>query len=391
MDALQIIQSSPKKKILLTCLLATCLLALAAGVFTPEVALADRTVYVSNSGIYHFDSSCSGMKHYTTMSHSAADAAGYTPCKKCASGSSGASAVTTTKSSAKAGWKSSAFGWWYQNANGSYPKKAWKKIGGVWYYFDGSGYMATGWTKVSGKWYYLGSNGKMVTGWKKIDGNWYYFNNSGAMKTGWQKVKNKWYYLDGSGVMQTGLKDISGKTYYLNNSGVMYTGWQKIKGIWYYFNKSGAMQKSKWVGNYYLQADGSMATNRWVGKYYVGKDGAWVKSAKGESATGVGSSTLHYSSKYFECDLPSSWKGKWTITGYVDENRASIGKPNYTYVVYVDDKEVCTLHAHLYNIGAPEWPNKMVTSSNGYYVYLFNKGTLSPSEQQYLEDSLKAK
>lgn len=385
------IATTSKIKTFLSCILVACMFALAVGILTPETALADRTVYVSQTGKYHFNSGCSGMRHYTAMSHSAADAAGYVPCKKCATSYSGGSATYTTKSTAKAGWKSNASGWWYQNSNGTYPKNAWKKISGAWYYFNKSGYMTTGWTKVSGKMYYLGTNGKMITGWKKIDGKWYYFAGSGVMQTGWKKVGKTWYYLDSSGVMQTGWKDISGKTYYFNGSGAMLTGWQKISGTWYYFAKSGVMQKNKWIGNYYVQNDGSMATNHWVGKYYVGKDGAWVKAAKGESKTGVGSSTLHYENAYFALELPSAWKGTWTITGYVDETRPSIGEPNYTYVVYVGDKEVCRFHAHLYSIGAAEAPNKMVTSLNGYTSYIFNKGTLTSSEQKYLEDHLTAK
>lgn len=43
----------------------------------------NATVYVSNSGIIHDHSSCSGMKYYTRMSYSDAIAAGYTKCSKC--------------------------------------------------------------------------------------------------------------------------------------------------------------------------------------------------------------------------------------------------------------------------------------------------------------------
>ena len=113
-------------------------------------------------------------------------------------------------------WMLDAKGWWYQNAEGSYPHAEFKKIDGVTYYFNGAGYM--------------------VTGWQQVGGTWYYFNPSGAMVTGWKQVG----------------------------------------GIWYYFETSGAMVKNCWVGNYYLQADGSMATNKWIGRYYVGANGAWI-------------------------------------------------------------------------------------------------------------------
>lgn len=44
----------------------------------------DREVYVSTNGVIYFDSDCSGMKHYTTMTLEQADAAGYEYCARCA-------------------------------------------------------------------------------------------------------------------------------------------------------------------------------------------------------------------------------------------------------------------------------------------------------------------
>lgn len=382
------------KTSLLVCTLLVALVASVSLVLTTNVdeAWADTTVYIPKSGAkYHYDSSCSNMRNPQAVSLSEAQSMGYTACAKCAGGHAGSSSNSSTKSSVKAGWKSSASGWWYQNSNGSYPKSAWKKISGAWYYFNKAGYMQTGWTKVGAKWYYLGSSGKMSTGWKKIDGKWYYLGSSGAMSTGWKKVGKTWYYFDGSGVMQTGWQTISGKTYYFKSSGAMLTGWQKLSGKWYFFNKSGAMVAGKWQGNYYLQNDGTMATNRWVGQYYVGKDGAWDKRAKGESVTGVGKTTLHYENKHFALDLPSSWKGKWTITGFVDENRSSIGVPNYTYIIYVGDKVYCLIHAHGYNIGGPDSSKIVGVSKSGHSIYIFDKGSLSSDELNYIESHIKVK
>ena len=42
-----------------------------------------RTVYVSNSGVIHVESDCSGMKHYKEMALEDAAAAGYEYCSKC--------------------------------------------------------------------------------------------------------------------------------------------------------------------------------------------------------------------------------------------------------------------------------------------------------------------
>lgn len=131
---------------------------------------------------------------------------------------SGTGGGTTTGG---AGWKKTGGKWWYQNADGSYPKNAWKKIDGKWYRFDASGYMVTGWKKISKKWYYLGNDGAMRTGWQKISKKWYYFESSGAMVTGWKKLSGKWYYFESSGVMLAGMsKKIGGKTYRFNASGV---------------------------------------------------------------------------------------------------------------------------------------------------------------------------
>ena len=98
----------------------------------------------------------------------------------------------------KEGWHSNSKGWWYQNADGSYPTNKWQKVNDVWYYFDERGYMkSSAWLKhTDGYWYYLLPNGAMATGWVLIANKWYYFKEDGKMLTGWVKYKEKWYYLD---------------------------------------------------------------------------------------------------------------------------------------------------------------------------------------------------
>jgi len=70
-------------------------------------------------------------------------------------------ANTSGTSSVTEGWKQDAAGWWYQNADGSYPANAWKQVNGKWYYFEANGYIA------ANKWingtYYVGSDGAMLT------------------------------------------------------------------------------------------------------------------------------------------------------------------------------------------------------------------------------------
>ena len=87
---------------------------------------------------------------------------------------------TTTES-----WKQDNIGWWYQNADGSYPTNTWKEISGAWYYFEGNGYMA------ANKWignYYVGSNGAMLTNTTTPDG--YQVGSDGAWIQGQVQTQN---------------------------------------------------------------------------------------------------------------------------------------------------------------------------------------------------------
>ena len=165
----------------------------------------------------------------------------------------------------KCGWVQDSTGWWYKNADGSYPVSAWKEINGEWYYFDERGYMVTGWKQIKGVWYYLEESGKMHIGWLDLNGTWYYLNQDGAMLIKWQLIGGLWYYF--------------------NNDGEMLTGWQSIDNAWYYLDTNGAMYASRWITSngkdYYLTASGAMATSCYVKSasaniyYWVNKDGVW--------------------------------------------------------------------------------------------------------------------
>lgn len=75
---------------------------------------------------------------------------------------------------ATAQWKRNDKGWWYEEANGSYPTATWKFINNKWYYFDGTGYMA------EGRWignYYVGADGAMLVSTVTPDG--YYVDETG--------------------------------------------------------------------------------------------------------------------------------------------------------------------------------------------------------------------
>lgn len=59
------------------------------------------------------------------------------------------------------GWVQDATGWWYRNADGSYPMNTWKEINGKQYYFGSDGYMLVNYPTPDG--FYVGSDGAWVT------------------------------------------------------------------------------------------------------------------------------------------------------------------------------------------------------------------------------------
>lgn len=185
------------------------------------------------------------------------------------------------------GWQQDSKGWWYQNADGTYPTKKWQQIDGKWYYFDASGYMLTGWQKIDGVWYYLGGGGAMATGWRQVGGAWYYFGSAGAMATGWKQVGGAWYYFGSSGAMRVGWVKDGGAWYYMSNSGAMQTGWRTIDGKTYFLKSSGVMAAGEYCGGWWLNNDGawtypSKATWRKSGsRWWYGDDTGWyAKSGK---------------------------------------------------------------------------------------------------------------
>lgn len=76
----------------------------------------------------------------------------------------------------KTGWIKDDTGWWYRNADCTYPKSKWVKLD-TWYYFDDRGYA-------------------LANCWKKINDKWYHFNKDCRMTTGWFIENGKAYYLD---------------------------------------------------------------------------------------------------------------------------------------------------------------------------------------------------
>lgn len=102
--------------------------------------------------------------------------------------------------SVSAGWVLDQTGWWYRNADGSYPAESWQQIDGVWYYFLPSGYMVSNdWVLWNGSWYYETSSGAMLAGnWVQWKGLWYYLGSDGAMLTDTRTPDG--YFVNADGV-----------------------------------------------------------------------------------------------------------------------------------------------------------------------------------------------
>ncbi len=99
------------------------------------------------------------------------------------------------------GWKQNDTGWWYQNADGTYPKSQWLGLD-AWYWFDERGYaIHDKWELIGGKWYYFNSDCRMATGWLHVNNQWYFLSESGAMVTGLQTIGHALYYFAADGHM----------------------------------------------------------------------------------------------------------------------------------------------------------------------------------------------
>ena len=162
----------------------------------------------------------------------------------------------------KGTWIQDSTGWWFRNADGTYPVNQWAYINGAWYHFNAAGYRENGWITLNGVRFYLEADGRMVTGWKQMDGTWYYFDGSGAMRTGWLQLGSTWYWLDNDGKMVTGWKSFGRYWYYFGLSGNMYVGNCSVEGKRYQFCDTGYVVDS-WIYQngiwYYCNSDRTYA------------------------------------------------------------------------------------------------------------------------------------
>ena len=284
---------------------------------------------------------------------------------------SSASVTSMTATAAQSGKWIHGGGWWYQYADGTYPKDCFAEINGKTYYFDHSGYMVTGWKELDYNTYYFDSNGVMVTGWQSIGGKWYHFDEYGCMATYITYVNDKQQVFAPSGQWVSGwtfdrkiyynddgIVDWDRYNwYYANSDGTPYDynkndningGWLRYGGKWYYIDYDGEMLRDQIVNvygkKYRLKDDGSMVT----GWYQSGSE--WYYSnADGTIYDGW----LYYGKDWYYID-----DGKMQ-TGWV----TSKGKG---YYLGIDGKLVSGWYHYNY---------KVVGYSNEYWMYMNTDGS----------------
>lgn len=75
-------------------------------------------------------------------------------------------------------WCLDQYGWWYQFADGTYPRNCWQCIDNRWYCFNSSGYIRYGWIQYNQNWYYCGPDGALLANTRTPDG--YYVGEGGV-------------------------------------------------------------------------------------------------------------------------------------------------------------------------------------------------------------------
>lgn len=100
----------------------------------------------------------------------------------------------------KLGWIQDSNGWWYQMADGTYPRDSWKNIENEWYSFNFNGYArASQWIQDNGCWYYLKDSCAMARNeWINWKGKSYYLGDTGMMYVNCHTPDGYWVGSDGA-------------------------------------------------------------------------------------------------------------------------------------------------------------------------------------------------
>lgn len=179
-----------------------------------------------NDGFYFIDVEANDSSGFNAIYHSSTHPYTCDMSQLPAIGSkSGQSTAETQGQIVTEGWQQDGNGWWYQNADGSYPKNAWKEIGGKQYYFGSDGYMLHDTDTPDG--YKVGA-----------DGAWVQEANNEAHSQNTNEQVN--YVVDSNALDQNkaaGWFDDNGKRAYKKENGeYCRLEWVRIDGRDYYFD-----------------------------------------------------------------------------------------------------------------------------------------------------------
>ena len=296
----------------------------------------------------------------------------------------------------KGTWIQDSIGWWFRNADGTYPANQWAYINGAWYHFNAAGYRENGWITLNGVRFYLEADGRMVTGWKQMEETWYYFDGSGAMRTGWLQLGSTWYWLDNDGKMVTGWKAFGQYWYYFGPSGNMYvgqhtidgkiyefcstgyavTGWINRNGTWYYLNSDRTYAKGfVHIGDYtyYFNDKNQMVT----GWQYIDNHWYWFESWGGMRVRWLQLGNTWY---WFENDgkMVTGWKAfdqYWYYFG--PSGNMYVGQCNVDGKDYKFCSTGYVVNSWIYKNGIWYYSNADRTYAKGFvhigdYTYYFN-------------------
>ena len=181
-----------------------------------------------NDGYYFVDVQANDSSGFDWIYHADAHPYAYDTSAFPAVGSrSGQDTSGTAETAAGEGWKQDSTGWWWRNADGSYPANQWKEVDGKYYYFGADGYMLANTTTPDG--YQVDASGAWVQG--------------GAQET--QQVQTN-YITDSNTLTDfqgTGWVNDNGQMAYKKPDGQYYRmEWARIDGKDYYFGIDGYME-----------------------------------------------------------------------------------------------------------------------------------------------------
>lgn len=208
------------------------------------------------------------------------------------------------------GWVQDETGWWWRNADGSYPTSQWKEVDGKQYYFGSDGYMLTNTTTPDG--YRVDINGALIPneeqnpiqvnnitdsiamsqnlneGWFNDNGNLAFKKEDGQYcRLEWARIDGKDYYFGIDGYMEWELEPLTQRTRNereidseLEESGIRERGvqpsdeWQSdTHGVWHKKSDGSVSNFFLWQSNrlagdtgygfspHYLELDGEKQRN----------------------------------------------------------------------------------------------------------------------------------